>query len=155
MKSKTTRLMMYLLALVLFLQILCLFVVLFLTWPINSWTLEKASALGGSYGMLSTLFSGLAFWGLIWTILLHRDEINRQRIDTKRLRISDLLLGEAKACLHDLNLIRFKAKNSVIFPTDDSFGQWQFFYPNHITRIESHVLTALLPHLSKEELHCC
>jgi hypothetical protein len=127
-KSKTTRLMMYLLVLVIVLPILSLLVVLSLTWPINGWTLEKASALGGSYGILSTLFSGLAFWGLIWTILIQRDEIRRQRIDARRSRISDLLLSEARACLQDLNLIRFKTENSLIFPTEEPFGQWQFFY---------------------------
>lgn len=119
------------LAVVISLHILSLSVVLYLTWPVNGWTLEKTSALGESYGILSTLFSGLAFWGLIWTILIQREEIHRQRIDSKRSRISDLLLGEARACLQDLSLIRFKTESSLVFPTEEPFGHWQFFYHAH------------------------
>lgn len=133
--KKTTVLMLSLLALIILLQGLSLFVVLYSIWPITEWTLEKASALGGSYGVLGTLFSGLAFWGLIWTILTQREEIGRQRIDAKRARISDLLLSEARACVGDLNLIEFWASKSLIFPTDKPFGQWQFFY--HARRLMS------------------
>lgn len=131
MINKTTKLMMFFLGLVISLQILSLVVVLYMTWPIDSWTMEKASALGGSYGALSTLFSGLAFWGLIWTILIQRDELKRQRIDAKRKSIGDLLLGEAKSCKNDLDLIRFKINHSLVFPANESLNQWQFFYYAH------------------------
>jgi len=120
--------MLCLLGLVILLHLLSLFTVIYLTWPISSLTLEKASALGGSYGVLGTLFSGLAFGGLIWAILIQRDEIRRQRIDAKRARISDLLLNEAKLCLIDLNNVKFAANSSVMFPTDMPFSQRQFFY---------------------------
>lgn len=120
--------MLSLLGLMILLHLLSLFTVVYLTWPISSLTLEKASALGGSYGVLSTLFSGLAFWGLIWAILIQRGEIRRQRIDANRARVSDLLLNEAKLCLTDLNYVKFTANSSVAFPTDKPFSQWQFFY---------------------------
>jgi len=96
--------------------------------PISSLTLEKAAALGSSYGILSTLFSGLAFWGLIWTILIQRNEIRSQRTDAKRAKISELLLNEADRCLMDINTVKFKIKCSAVFPIDKPFGQWQFFY---------------------------
>lgn len=120
--------MLSLLGLVILLHLLSLFTVVYLTAPISNLTLEKASALGGSYGVLSTLFSGLAFWGLIWTILIQRGEIRRQRIDANRARINDLLLNEAKLCLTDLNNVKFTTKSSIAFPTDKPFNQWQFFY---------------------------
>ena len=120
--------MLFILGLVIFLHMLSLFTVICLTLPISTLTLEKASALGGSYGVLGTLFSGLAFWGLIWTILIQRDEIRRQRIDSKMDRISELLLSEAKACLDDLHNVKFTAKNSKLFPNDKALSQWQFFY---------------------------
>lgn len=120
--------MLCLFGLVILLHLLSLFTVIYLTWPISSLTLEKVSALGGSYGVLNTLFSGLAFLGLIWTILIQRDEIRRQRIDAKRARISDFLLNEVKLCLTDFNNIKFTANSSVVFPTDKPFSQWQFFY---------------------------
>ncbi|MDP3285381.1 MAG: hypothetical protein Q8M56_13205, partial [Desulfobacterales bacterium] len=128
MKNKTTILMLSILGCVIFLHILSLFTVIYLTWPISTLTLEKASALGGSYGVLGTLFSGLAFWGLIWTILIQRNEIRRQRINSKRDRISDLLLSEAKTCLDDLQNIQFTTKNLKLFPNDKTLNQWQFFY---------------------------
>jgi hypothetical protein len=127
-KNKITILMLFLLALVLFLHLLSLSTIIYLAWPISSFTLEKASALGDSYGVLNTLFSGLAFWGLIWTILLQRNDFRLQRVEAKRAKIGDLLLTEAKLCLTDLNQVKFTAKQSIIFPTDKSFNQWQFFY---------------------------
>ena len=126
--NKTTILMMSLLALVLLLHLSSLFTVIYLTWPISSFTMEKASALGESYGVINALFSGLAFWGLIWTILIQRNDIRHQRIEAKRAHISDLLINEAKLCLADLNEIEFTAKKSLVFPTDKPFGQRQFFY---------------------------
>lgn len=128
MKNKITILMVSVLGLVILLHLLSLFIVLYLTWPISDLTMEKASALGGSYGVLGTLFSGLAFWGLIWTILIQRAEIRRQRIDANRSRISDLLLNEAKSCLTDLNNVKFTVTSSSVFPLEQPFGQWQFFY---------------------------
>lgn len=127
-KNKTTTLMLFLLSLVILLHLLSLSTVIYLTWPISSFTLEKASALGESYGVLNALFSGLAFWGLIWTILLQRNDIRLQRIEAKRSKISDLLLTEAKSCLTDINKVKFTAKNSIVFPTDKPFSQWHFFY---------------------------
>lgn len=120
--------MLFLLFLIFILHLLSLSTVLYLTWPISSFTLEKAAAIGDSYGVVNALFSGLAFGGLIWTILLQRNDIRNQQLEAKRTKIMDLLLTEAKLCLNDLNQVKFTVNNSMVFPTDTSFSQWQLFY---------------------------
>ena len=58
--------------------------IIYLTWPISQYSIEKAGQFGDSFGILTALFSGLAFSGLIITILLQRKELELQR---KELRL--------------------------------------------------------------------
>jgi len=53
--------------------------VIFFTWPISEYSIEKAGSFGDTYGWLTSLFSGLAFIGLIVAILLQREELQLQR----------------------------------------------------------------------------
>jgi hypothetical protein len=128
MKNRTTLLMLSVLVGVLVLHLASLGFVLYLTWPITELSVDKAAALGGSFGFVSSLFSGLAFWGLIWTIILQRQEIRRQRIEAKRTRIASLVLDEANHCLSQIEAVRFHAKMSMVFPMDKPFTPWQLFY---------------------------
>lgn len=49
------------------------------TWPISDFSINKAGVFGDSFGFLTSLFSGLAFSGMIITILLQREELDLQR----------------------------------------------------------------------------
>lgn len=49
------------------------------TWPIEEWSINKAGVFGDSFGIITALFSGLAFGGLIITILLQSHELRLQR----------------------------------------------------------------------------
>jgi hypothetical protein len=42
---------------------------LFFTWPISELSIDKSGVLGDSFVLLTSLFSGLAFAGLIITIV--------------------------------------------------------------------------------------
>ena len=53
--------------------------------------LEKSGLFGDSFGVLTSLFSGLAFAGLIWTILLQREDLNRQRNEFKKSNFENSL----------------------------------------------------------------
>lgn len=48
--------------------------------------LEKAAQFGDSFGALTSLFSGLAFAGLIITILMQREELKIQRTEFQMTR---------------------------------------------------------------------
>ncbi len=52
---------------------------LFITWPISEWSINKSGVFGDSFGVLTSLFSGLAFAGLIITIIMQKDELALQR----------------------------------------------------------------------------
>ena len=52
---------------------------IYITWPISNLTIANAGAFGHSFGIITSLFSGLAFIGIIITILLQREELQLQR----------------------------------------------------------------------------
>jgi hypothetical protein len=60
--------------------------VVFATWPISSWSIDKAGTFGDSFGVLTSLFTGLAFVGLLSTIHLQREDLllNRQELEATR-----------------------------------------------------------------------
>lgn len=57
-----------------------------LTWPITELSVEKSGVFGDSFGVLTSLFSGLAFAGLIITIVMQKDELALQREELKLQR---------------------------------------------------------------------
>ncbi len=58
--------------------------ILYLTWPISELSVAKSGVFGDSFGALNALFSGLAFAGLIVTVLLQRDEMHLSRVAFER-----------------------------------------------------------------------
>lgn len=50
-----------------------------ITWPLSEISISKAGVFGDSFGVLTSLFSGLAFSGMIITILLQKEELKLQR----------------------------------------------------------------------------
>ncbi len=54
-------------------------ILLYLTWPISEFSVTKSGVFGDSFGALTSLFSGLAFAGLIITIVMQKDELALQR----------------------------------------------------------------------------
>jgi len=71
-----------LLAIVIVVWITSLFVV-----PYFLSKLEDRALLGDSFGTINSLFSGLAFAGIIYTILLQRKELALQRQELKETRL--------------------------------------------------------------------
>lgn len=54
-------------------------------------TIEKSGQIGDSFGVVNSLFSGLAFAGVICAILMQRQELQLQR---KELRLTRKVLGQ-------------------------------------------------------------
>ena len=53
-------------------------------WSLDSWA--NRASFGDMFGAVDTLFSGLAFAGVIYTILLQKQELELQREEIKRYR---------------------------------------------------------------------
>lgn len=54
-------------------------IIIYFSWPITLVNIDKAGVFGDSFGVLTSLFSGLAFAGIVLTILLQREELQLQR----------------------------------------------------------------------------
>lgn len=59
---------------------------IYITWPISEISINKAGVYGDSFGILTSLFSALAFTGMIITILLQKDELSLQREELTQTR---------------------------------------------------------------------
>jgi len=78
--------------------------IIYMTWPISTYSIDKAGVFGDSFGILTSVFSGLAFAGVIWTVLsqleelsITRDQLKNQGIENaffQMLRLHNEMLNE-------------------------------------------------------------
>lgn len=66
-------------------------VILFSIWPIDSKTIAQAGVFGDSFGVLTSLFSGLAFAGIILTIWQQQEELTITRDEIKTQQFENVL----------------------------------------------------------------
>lgn len=52
---------------------------IYVTWPITSMSISNAGVFGDSFGVLTSLFSALAFVGVVWTLNYQREEFKLQK----------------------------------------------------------------------------
>lgn len=79
--------------------------VLWTTWPVSTTTIDKAGVFGDSFGVITSLFSGLAFAGLILTILLQRQELKESREIFKKQKFDDAFFRLLDFYQRNLNAI--------------------------------------------------
>ena len=60
---------------------------IFISWPIEVVNLKNIEVFSECFGFINALFSGLAFAGLLWTILLQSNEIKMQADELQLTRI--------------------------------------------------------------------
>ncbi len=66
------------------LGLICLYllILVFMIFPISQYSIEKAGQLGDSFGILNSLFSGLAFIALVITIYLQQQDMRDSKEET-------------------------------------------------------------------------
>jgi hypothetical protein len=82
--------------------------ILWLNWPIRDFSLSRSGVFGESFGVINTIFSGLAFAGLILTIHLQRNELAESKETFRKERFEDSfyrLLGYYRQNLDDIKII--------------------------------------------------
>lgn len=101
----------------------------YISWPISSLSIGNAGVFGDSFGIITSLFSGLAFTGMIVTILLQREELSLQRNEltltrkefTEQIKIFKFqsfndsfyrLLDFRKQCLSEITIVSDKTNNT-------------------------------------------
>lgn len=64
---------------------------LWINYPIDSYSIANAGVFGDSFGVLTSLFSALAFVGVIWTLTNQREELKLQKAewDAQKLEINE------------------------------------------------------------------
>jgi len=85
--------------------------ILWLNWPIRDFSLSRSGVFGESFGVINTIFSGLAFAGLLLTIHLQRHELAESKETFRKERFEDSfyrLLGYYRQNLDDIKIIDHK-----------------------------------------------
>ena len=103
---------------------------LFVTWPIGAFSLEKAGLLGESFGVLNTLFSGLALAGIVISLFIQNNELaqSHQRFEVtiendktiSKLNVMACVVNEYNTRINELN--DEISKNSLPL-TDNKYHQ--------------------------------
>lgn len=84
--------------------------------PLPESAIGKAGALGDTFGALTSLFSGLAFAGLIITVLLQRQELKEAREIFQKQKFEDAFYRLLDFHLRNLSAIKIKTGDN----SDDS-----------------------------------
>ena len=63
---------------------------IYITYPITSLSIEKAGQLGDSFGLLNSLFSGLAFVALVITIYLQQKDMNDSKKEVQKQNFENI-----------------------------------------------------------------
>ena len=82
--------------------------ILWLEWPIRDFSLARIGFFGESFGVINTLFSGLAFAGVILTIHIQQNELADSKETFRKERFEDSfyrLLGYYRQNLDDIKII--------------------------------------------------
>jgi hypothetical protein len=109
---KFTRVAMALFSVVIGITILYGGLILWLNWPIRDFSLSRSGVFGESFGVINTIFSGLAFAALILTIYLQRNELAESKETFRKERFEDSfyrLLGYYRQNLDDIKIIDHKS----------------------------------------------
>ena len=93
--------------------ITCLYagLILWANWPIRDFSLSRSGVFGESFGVINSIFSGLAFAALILTIHLQRHELAESKETFRKERFEDSfyrLLGYYRQNLNDIKIIDHK-----------------------------------------------
>ena len=89
--------------------------ILWANWPIRDFSLTRSGVFGESFGVINSIFSGLAFAALILTIHLQRHELAESKETFRKERFEDSfyrLLGYYRQNLNDIKIIDHKTNTT-------------------------------------------
>ncbi|MCD4759065.1 MAG: putative phage abortive infection protein [Arcobacteraceae bacterium] len=99
--------------------ILYIALIIYMTFPISQYSIEKAGQFGDSFGVLNSLFSGLAFIALVITIYLQQQdmrdskkEVHKQNFETTFFNLIKIH-NDSIANFREIHIAEDKEKHSM------------------------------------------
>jgi len=114
--EKTTRIALTTVSAVIGIVLAYAAFLIYMTWPISTYSIDKAGVFGDSFGILTSIFSGLAFAGVIWTVLSQLEELSITRDQLKNQGIENAffqMLALHNQILNDIDLSK-ETVNGII-----------------------------------------
>lgn len=113
--------------------VLYLLFLICISWPIANLSVSQTASFGDSFGIINSLFSGLAFAGLIVTIIIQRQELTESRNVFKSQKFEDAFYRLLEFYKTNLNEI------SVHDNTDDKYYKGVGGLSYQIRKLSSHI----------------
>ena len=91
--------------------------IIVLTWPITVFSIDKAGVFGDSFGIITALFSALAFGGVLIAILIQKEDLKLTREEIATQHIDNTffqLLNLHNDIVNDIDLQKTKSQISQI-----------------------------------------
>ncbi|EOW9357498.1 hypothetical protein Q5N48_18985 [Vibrio cholerae] len=88
-----------------------------LTWPISEFSINKSGVFGDSFGALTSIFSGLAFAGVVWTIVSQREELKVTRDELKNQGFENAFFQMLKLhnqIINEIDLVNTRKEAGVV-----------------------------------------
>ncbi|MEZ9741556.1 putative phage abortive infection protein [Vibrio splendidus] len=88
-----------------------------LTWPISEISINKSGVFGDSFGALTSIFSGLAFAGVVWTIVSQREELKVTRDELKNQGFENAFFQMLKLhnqIINEIDLVNTRKQEGVV-----------------------------------------
>lgn len=118
------------------LPIVNIVLIVWLTWPVSEFSVANAGALGDSFGWLNSVFSGLAFVGVIWTLIHQREELKESRESSRIDRFETTffqLISMLRRNLEDIRVPRPDGGNQIY-----GVDALSFYTKNSNDRLKKH-----------------
>lgn len=128
--------------------------IIFKNYPISEFSIEKAGQFGDSFGIINTLFSGLAFIALVITIYLQQQEIKESikqkdeeiiRNKEKHLFYFKYNIEFIEKEIEDYKKIFFKSSSRISDIEIDFIHQTPIKLKEHLSKLNSTDIIFVLP----------
>lgn len=131
----------YLISLIFLIFIFHITIVFWLIWPIDEYSITNIGTFGDSFGILTSLFSALAFAGLIVTIRMQSDQLELQRqdlnIQIKEQREQKAEIARSANAIESQNLnLEQQIEATNIRNYDATFFELKSFLDSQLLNIE-------------------
>lgn len=124
-KSNVFKSPVFIFSIIIFVFAGYLTIILINIWPIDSKTIGQAGVFGDSFGVLTALFSALAFGGLMITIWQQQEELRLNRDEIRTQHFENILFRMLEVhteIVRDLDIMN--GKGQLISSGRDCFPYW-------------------------------
>lgn len=131
--------------------------ILIKTWPIDVWSVDKAGVFGDSFGVITCLFTALAFLGVVISLETQRSYSRQQQINTEKQDFENnffQMLSHLNELTKDIDFALKENRLVTIFYGRSAIDELTNIFKNYY-RLEEFSSNSLVARDEKEIIESC